>query len=383
MKVVLTTRLFAPEVAAAAFRLKALADGLAAAGHQVTVLTTKPPANAGNQDFPDYRVVRWPVLRDAGGNVRGYVQYASYDFPLIARLLVRSADVVVTEPPPTTGVMAALVCLVRRKPLYYYAADIWSDALVAIDAPAAVSGLMRTFERFALRRARGVIAVSDGVADRVRELGVPRDRIKVVANGVDTAQFHPTVDVPTGEPYFVYTGTMSEWQGADVFVRAMPIVLGKHPEVRLRFFGQGSAEPALKALATELAPDNVEFGGVVPPAAVARWIGGASGALVSIVPGKGYDFAKPTKIYAAAACGTQVLFAGVGASAELITANELGVVADYTPESVAAQMIALLDGYAVDRQHLVRWVQENASLATSGRTVAQWITEDLGRSAKA
>ena len=84
MKVVLATRLFAPEVAAAAFRLKALADGLAAAGHQVTVLTTKPPAAAGTQEFPDYTVLRWPVLRDAGGNVRGYVQYASYDFPLVA-----------------------------------------------------------------------------------------------------------------------------------------------------------------------------------------------------------------------------------------------------------------------------------------------------------
>ena len=36
---------------------------------------------------------------------------------------------------------------------------------------------------------------------------------------------------PAGEtagknsPYFVYTGTMSEWQGADVFVRALPAVL--------------------------------------------------------------------------------------------------------------------------------------------------------------
>lgn len=380
MKVVLTTRLFAPEVAAAAFRLKALADGLAAEGHQVTVLTTRPPGNAGRQDFPDYTVLRWPVSRDAGGNVRGYVQYASYDFPLVARLLLRSADVVVTEPPPTTGLMAALVCLVKRRPFYYYAADIWSDALVAIDAPKAVSGLMRAIERFALGRARGVAAVSDGVADRVHELGVPRQRIKVAANGVDTSVFHPIDGVSSVDaPYFVYTGTMSEWQGSDVFVRAMPTVLAKHPEAKLRFFGQGAAEPELRALATGLAPDAVEFGGVVPPAEAARWISGATGALVSIVPGKGYDFAKPTKIYAAAACGTPVLFAGEGASAELVNGNSLGVVAQYTPESVAAQMIALLDGYSVDCEHLVSWVRENASLATTGRTVARWITEDMRR----
>jgi glycosyltransferase involved in cell wall biosynthesis len=377
MKVILATRLFAPEVAAAAFRLKALADGLAAAGHQVTVLTTRPPAGTEEMEFPDYTVLRWPVLRDAGGNVRGYVQYASYDFPLVPRLLFTSADVIISEPPPTTGVMVALVGMLKRKPYFYYAADIWSDALVAIHAPKYVSGLMRAFEKFALRRARGVIAVSDGVAERVRELGVPDSRVTVVANGIDTSLFQPG-DQPSDEPYFVYTGTMSEWQGADVFVRAMPMVLLTHPNAKLRFFGQGSAEASLKKLAAELAPDAVEFGGVVPPAEAARWISGAAGALVSIVPGQGYDFAKPTKIYAAAACGTPVLFAGVGASEDLITENKLGLVAEYTPETVAAQMIALLDGYSRDSDHLVGWVRDNASLATSGRTAAAWITESLG-----
>lgn len=373
MKIVLVTRLFAPEVAAAAFRLKALADGLAAAGHQVTVLTTKPPAAAGTVSFPDYTVKRWPVLRDAGGNVRGYVQYASYDFPMVLRLLVSSADVVISEPPPTTGALAALVCLVRRKPLYYYAADIWSDALVAINAPSYVSGLMRAFEKFALRRARGVIAVSDGVAERARALGARN--VEVVANGVDTASFHPVDSAaPDSAPYFVYTGTMSEWQGADVFVRAMPAVLEKHPKARLRFFGQGSAEAELRSLASSLAPEAVEFGGVVPPATAAQWISGAAGALVSIVPGQGYDFAKPTKIYAAAACGTPVLFAGVGASASMVSENDLGLVADHTPDAVATQMIAMLDGARPDGDRLVNWVRDNASLATTGRLAAGWIT---------
>ncbi|MGX7824002.1 glycosyltransferase family 4 protein [Actinokineospora sp. 24-640] len=393
MKVVLATRLFAPEVAAAAFRLKALADGLAAAGHQVTVLTTAPPKSTALPEFPDYTVRRWPVLRDAGGSVRGYVQYASFDMPLAARLLLTSADVVICEPPPTTGVVTAIACLLKRTPFYYYAADVWSDALVAIGAPKFVSGLMRGLERFALRRARGVIAVSDGVAERVRALGVPADRVRVVANGVDTTVFRPvdgSVDGPADgsvdgsaasekEPYFVYTGTMSEWQGSDIFIRALPLVLEKHPRARLRFFGQGTVESTLRALAADLAPGSVEFGGVVPPAEAARWISGATGALASIVPGQGYDFAKPTKIYAAAACGTPMLFAGVGASAALIRENDLGLVADHTPEAVAEQMVAMLDGHPRDSAHLVDWVRDNASLATTGRVAAQWITEDLAR----
>jgi glycosyltransferase involved in cell wall biosynthesis len=377
MKIVLVTRLFAPEAAAAAFRLKALADGLAAVGHRVTVLTTKPPRNAGTQKFPDYAVKRWPVLRDAGGNVRGYVQYASYDFPMVARLLVRSADAVIAEPPPTTGALAALVCLVRRTPLYYDAADIWSDALIAVHAPKPVYRLGHVLEKFALRRARGVLAVSDVVAERARALGARN--VEVFANGVDTSQFHP-VDQPAPDaPYFVYTGTMSEVHGAEIFVRAMPILLEKHPGVRLRFFGQGTDVPRLRELAAELAPDSVTFGGVVPPAEAARWISGAVGALASIVPGQGYDYAHATKIYAATACGTPALFAGVGTSATLVEDNELGLVAEYTPEAVAERMIAMLDGERPDAEHLVRWTRENASLATTGSMAAKWITEDLTR----
>jgi glycosyltransferase involved in cell wall biosynthesis len=310
--------------------------------------------------------------------VRGYVQYASYDFPMVARLLVRSADVVISEPPPTTGALAALVCLVRRKPLYYYAADIWSDALIAVHAPTQVSRLGQAFEMFVLRRSRGVLAVSGGVAERARALGARN--VGVFANGIDTGQFAPAADLPAGNaPYFVYPGTMSEVHGAGIFVRAMPILLEKHPEVQLRFFGQGTDEPRLRELAAELAPGSVTFGGVVPPAEAARWISGAVGGLASIVPGQGYDFAHATKIYAATACGTPALFAGVGTSAMLVEDNDLGLVAEYTPQAVADRMITMIEGDRPDGERLVRWTRENASLATTGSMAAKWITADVTR----
>jgi len=220
--------------------------------------------------------------------------------------------------------------------------------------------------------------VSAEVAERARDLGA--GNVEVIPHGVDTSLFRPTDDTPARDtPYFVYTGTMSDLLGAGVFVRAMPIVLDKHPKARLRFFGQGNEEPMLRELAAELAPDAVEFGGVVPPAQVRRWISGAVGALASVVPGRGYDFAIATKIYAAAACGTPSVFAGVGASAALVEGNKLGLVAEYTPEAVAAQMIAMLDGERPDGERLVTWIHDNASMANNGRRAAAWITEDVRR----
>src|SRR5665647_2568387 len=140
-----------------------------------------------------------------------------------------------------------------------------------------------------MRHASTVLSISDEVTARIREFGVSPDRIATVGNGVDTSVFTP--DGPVAEsahPYLIYTGTMSEWQGAEIFVRALPRVLAAFPDAQLRFFGQGASEAALRRLAAELAPGSVLFGGVVAPQEAARWLRGAAAALVSIVPGLGY-----------------------------------------------------------------------------------------------
>jgi glycosyltransferase involved in cell wall biosynthesis len=375
LKVVVTTRLYPPEVGAAAFRLKALVDGLVAQGADVQVITTKPPKGAG-MFKPAYGLSRWPVLRDAGGNVRGYVQYLSFDIPAFFRLLAARADVVVSEPPPTTGVVVALSSLLRGRPFVYYAADVWTEALSAMAVPGAVKRAMGAIEGFVLRRAVQVIAVSEPVAEQVAKFNVPLDRISMVGNGVDTTVFSQAGPAASADrPYFVYTGTMSEWQGADIFIHALPLVQERYPDAELRFFGQGADEDHLRTIGAELAPGSVHFGGVVPPAQAAEWIRGAAGALVSIKPGQGYDFAKPTKIYAAAGCGTPVVFAGQGDGAAIVESGRLGTAAAYDARSVADAMIAVLEdatlGGAQTRESRIQWVAENASLQASGRVAAE------------
>jgi glycosyltransferase involved in cell wall biosynthesis len=347
-----------------------LADGLVVEGAKVRVVTTKAPK--GSEGFESsYRISRWPVLRDAGGNVRGYVQYLSFDIPAFFRLLVSNADVVVSEPPPTTGVIVALSSWMRRRPFVYYAADVWSEALTAMDVPAFVTSALRAMEGFVLRRAAKVIAISEPVAEQVAKFGVPANRLVVVGNGVDTSVFNPDGAVRSMENrYFVYTGTMSEWQGAEVFIRALPEVLTTFPDVEIYFYGQGTDEPNLRKIAAEVAPGHVHFGGVIAPREAAEWIRGAAAALVSIKPDQGYDFAKPTKIYAAAGCGTPVIFAGQGDGAAVVHANGLGVVANYDPTSVAAAMQEVLAGDGAGRRTPSDWVAQNASLQASGRLAA-------------
>ena len=370
-RALLATRIFAPEPAAASFRLAALVRALSEKA-EVTILTVTEPSRAATRMPSTVKIRRWPVLRDRTGYMRGYLPYASFDVPLALRLLLAPRPhVVVVEPPPTTGVVVRAVCAIRRVPYVYNAADVWSDAAESTGSPGIVVRLLRVLERWAVRGASAVLSVSDGVSERVRELGATN--VVTVGNGVDTEVFTPDGG-RRGEGHFLlYAGTASEWQGAEVFVRAMPRVLEEITDAKLVFLGQGSSWPTLQIEAERLDPGAVTFLPVAPPSTSAEWLRGASGALVSLKPGQGYDFAIPTKVFAALASGTPVVYAGPGPAAELIDRNAMGWACAYDVGAVADAMISALRTSHVwgEPQRLAAWVEEHRSLAA----VAQRSTE--------
>lgn len=386
-RVVIASRLFAPEVAAAAFRLRVLADAFAADGCAVDVLTTRPPAGSAAAADGALSVSRWPALRDESGYIRGYVPYLSFDVPLALRLLFRRApDLYVCEPPPTTGLVVRAVAALRRRPYVYYAADVWSEAAVSAGAPALLVRGLRAVESWVLRGARVVLAVSDEVAERVHGLGVPAARVTVVGNGIDTDIFTPEGPArQAADPYFVYTGTMSEWQGAGIFLDALRLHRARGHRTRAVFLGQGTDLPHLRAAAERELPGAVDFLGVAPPAVAAEWIRGASAALVSIRPGTGYDFAKPTKVYAATACGKPVIFSGPGATRELVQRNHLGWAVEHSAGAVADAMDAAMDAAVdaaspgrPDADALVAWTRTHASLRSAADAAVRSVFEKSG-----
>lgn len=373
MRVTLTSRIFSPEPAAASLRLGALADALSDAGHEVTVLTSTVPGNGAPATRPAVTVKRFPVLRDPAGYVRGYAQYMSFDIPLFFRLLVAGrTDVVVTEPPPTTGAVVRLACLLRRTPYVYYAADIWSDAAETTDAPGWVVRVVRMLELFALRGAAAVLSVSEGVSLRLAELGV-QGRVSLVGNGVDTDLFSLGSGRAQGDAaYLVYAGTASEVHGAGIFLDAFAKLVARRPGTRLVYIGQGAEREAIERAAGALPPGSVHFEPRLTPEAVAGWLSGASASLASVRPGQGYDFSFPTKMYAAVACGTPVIYAGVGPGRVFAGQDGVGEGVDYDVDEVAAAMERALDAEPTParRARIREWAAANVgSAAVAERAV--------------
>ncbi|MET1015225.1 MAG: glycosyltransferase family 4 protein [Leifsonia flava] len=377
MRVTLTSRIFSPEPAAASFRLAALADALDIDGHAVTVLTSTVPGNQAPTTRPTVTVKRRPVLRDSDGYVRGYLQYLSFDLPLFFRLLVSKADVVVTEPPPTTGFVVRVACAIRRIPYVYYAADIWSDAAVTTGAPRWVVSVVRTMELAALRGASRILSVSDGVTRRLGELGLSRG-VVTIGNGIDTDQFASDGPGRTDHaPFLLYAGTASEWHGAGIFVDAFAQVRKSVPDATLVFLGQGAEREQLERASAPLGDGAVRFEPRLPPAEVAAWLRGAASSLASVRPGQGYDFAFPTKMYASAACGTPVIYAGRGPGRAFASTPDLGLAVDYSVDEVAAAMTTALlhPPTAQRRQRIAAWARDNVALGAIAARAARVVAE--------
>ena len=392
MLVTLATRTFTPEPTAAALRLGALARAFAVGGDRVRVLTSRlAPSvardarqSAGSDADPGegaglVEVRRAPVLRDRTGAVRGYVSYMSFDLPLLVRLLTGPRpDVVVSEPPPTTGAAVRIACAARRVPYVYYCADIVSDAAALAGVPSIVVRTVAGLESFALRGARRVIAVSDGVARRARDLGA-RD-VAVVPNGVrvpdavvtGTPEGFPTCDGPV----FVYAGTVAQWLAPEVFVDAFERVRARLGDARLVFVGQGSGWEALAERSRGVA--GVDMIPAVSAEEADRWMARATATLASLRPG-GYDYAYPTKILASLAQGTPVIYAGPGQAARDIAEGELGVACNLDADEVAEAMVGLASGTAawVGAEGARAWVSMHRSVEASSRAAAAVVRSAL------
>jgi glycosyltransferase involved in cell wall biosynthesis len=342
MHVVIVSRIFAPEVSAAAGILASWARAFRNRGCEVTVITTAPPRGMTADDPDGVRVRRAAVRRDRQQYVRGYLSYLSFDIPLFFRLLfARHVDLYVVEPPPTTVAVVRVVAALRRTPYVVDSADLWSDAAAMVTKSRLVLWLLRRVEVWGLKGARHLFAAHEPLITRFRELGIGTPST-AIGFGADTEAFQYHGQASPNPPVFVYAGTYSEWHGAGIFVDAFAEFLPRYPGATLRFIGNGQEREALRARAADLGiAQAITFDNPIPPAELSPILAGATASLASLKPGQGYDYAFTTKAYSSLAAGCPVIFAGVGPTVPFLRNAEnrdAGVAVDYDVAAVNAEL---------------------------------------------
>ena len=100
---------------------------------------------------------------------------------------------------------------------------------------------IRQREILTLLQADAVICPSRVTAAFLESLGIEPERLTVIPNGMDPAQFVTTpLPPPRATAQLLYVGTLADWQGLPLLLEALALVRQRHA-VQLRIVGSGRA----------------------------------------------------------------------------------------------------------------------------------------------
>jgi glycosyltransferase involved in cell wall biosynthesis len=126
-------------------------------------------------------------------------------------------------------------------------------------------GVQRALLKPLLDRAAQLIGVSQFEADFfANHLGFDRSRFTVIPNGAHLPTLtHPVEPAPY--PLIVSSGRLERYKGHQHVIAALPKVLQRHSDARLRIVGTGPYEETLRGLVSDLGlSDHVEINSIPP-----------------------------------------------------------------------------------------------------------------------
>lgn len=242
-------------------------------------------------------------------------------------------------------------------PVVYEVRAFWEDA-AADHGTAREWGpryrLTRALETRALQRADAVTTICEGLRRDMLERGISADKITVIPNAVDVSEFRfkSTADADLVQQYGLargatlgFAGSFYAYEGLDLLLRAMPLVLRVAPQVRVLLLGGGPQEANLKTLATRLGIENVvHFTGRVPHDQVSRYYSVMDVMVYPRVSRRLTELVTPLKPLEAMAMGKLVAASNVGGHRELIRDGHNGhLFSAGSPEALARCLIGLLE----------------------------------------
>ncbi|AFL87555.1 glycosyltransferase [Terriglobus roseus DSM 18391] len=220
-----------------------------------------------------------------------------------------------------------------------------------------------------------VIAVSDGVAERHRQMdGLAAGRMAVIRNGVDLDRYRlksdatrilPQLGIPTNMLLVTTVANVNRWKGLDVFLKAAALVRQRNADVHFAIAGDwtdGQHLKELRALAEQLCvTEYVHFLGHVDDVpSLLR----ASDVFLLLSRSEGF----PNVVIEAMAASLPVIATDVGGTREALLDGVTGyLVADQDHHAAAQHMISLLSH--ANKRRLMgaagrQLVEENFSIQT-------------------
>jgi glycosyltransferase involved in cell wall biosynthesis len=180
---------------------------------------------------------------------------------------------------------------------------------------------------WALPRAARVVAVSRALGEQAAALGVERDRIDIVTNGVDGERFRPRERAPSraelgraGDTrrWILYVGRVEVDKGMLELAPAFAKLAAENPDAALFVVGDGKARAAMEKTLQPFA-ERVTFAGARPFAEIPVWMGACD--LLTL---PSHHEGTPNVLLEALASGRRVVATAVGGIPDVVHRPELG-----------------------------------------------------------
>ena len=373
MKILYVSQYFPPEMGAPAARAAELSRHWAAAAHDVTVLTGFPNHPTGVVP-PEYRSkLRRLVVREKTGGVNvvrtwlvpfpnrktheRMLNYSSFcaSAATTGLFLSRPDVVIATSPQLLVALSGWWLARCKRVPFVFEVRDLWPESLAAVGMGNANSLLHRTLATiagFLYRRSDRIVVVTPAFEDYlVEHWRVPRKKISVIENGVETKLFAP--DLFTGgaetalrrelraEGKFIvsYIGTMGMAHGLETILAAAAQLQNTDPEIVFLMLGEGAEKERIAALARERGLTNLRFVDQQPREKIPAYICASDVCLVLLKKTELFKTVIPTKMLEFMSCARPVILGVDGQARAILEEARAGLVIE--PESAAALVNAI------------------------------------------
>lgn len=242
-----------------------LAKGLAAKGHEVTMIT----AHHGPSKVMTINGVSVHYLRVPYKNQFGFVRrvWAFLRFVYLAKKAINKLPkfdlAYVMSTPLTTGLIALHVKEKYNIPYYFEVGDLWPEAPIKMGVirNSILKNLLYRFEKKCYFEAQKVVALSPAIRNYI-EANSPETRVYVLPNISDNEFFKPSTNFPkyfTHENPFriAYTGTFGAANHLQFLVEAARQCEAEKVPVLFSLMGKGATLNKIKRQGKDL--KNIRF----------------------------------------------------------------------------------------------------------------------------
>jgi glycosyltransferase involved in cell wall biosynthesis len=362
MKIIYLHQYFLVPSEAGGTRSWELARRLAAAGHEVAMISTDMSVDRSSWTveraggFEIHRIgVRYDNTLGYRQRLAGFTRFATAAGPRARSI---GGDVVfATSTPLTITIPGVFAARALRVPLVFEVRDLWPGSpieLGLLDNPAMIVAA-RAVERLAYREAAHIVTLSPGMRDGVLAAGVDPATVSMIPNACDFELFDVGPELGLrwraehawlgDRPLLAYTGTLGTLNDAGWLVELAAALDRRGSPACIALAGAGKEYEQIHARARGLGVLDRNFFmlGPQPKASIPAVLSAAVGAFSTFLPDPILGINSANKFFDALAAARPVFLNHDGWLADLVRERDCGLVMPRDPHEAAALLTARLD----------------------------------------